>query len=403
MLTIKRSKDFGISKWLLLIFLAWYPMSRVFMAVVPAFEYSTVIFSILIITYSLLSGRIVYGFSRKHKLGILLMIFLFSTFLGSLFSDDIMGSLEQWVRIAISIFLCLAVSGFKFKGANIYPILKWYSVGFSILCILSVIDYLGFYEIIGFNERVSAMVDAEETGLVITDISGPYRQRSAFSANLSICFPIALFYVAKSEKDKLLWILMSSILVGTTLLTFSRMVYLSLLFTILFYSWYRVFNLKFLISIFSIGMLLSVTLSATVRNAIYFGYKSLEGRFTEGGHHPGDTWRYDAYVITLNDLKSRPLGMGFSKLWSPKMRRFANPHSLYTSYFRAGGFIAIIAFLLILFNAFLTIKIRIRSPEVVPLICSVLSMMIYAVTHLAISIIFWCFIGLIFSLKTNIK
>ena len=282
--------------------------------------------------------------------------------------------------------------------------MKWYSLAFSLLCILSIIDYLGIYDIVGFNESLAEFTDVESTGVAITDISGPYRQRSQFSANLSICFPISLYYVGIKNKDRWIWGIMFLILVGTTILTFSRMIYVSLTFSILFYLWYRVLDFKFLAWLFILGLIISFSISAQVRNSIYIGSKFLGSRFLEVEKgHAGDTWRYDALIITLEDLKSKPLGMGFNRIWSPKMKRYANPHSLYTSYFRAGGFIAIITFLLILYQTMKTIKLRHQIPEVIPLICCIFSMMIYAITHLASSIIFWCFIGILFSLKTGVK
>lgn len=396
---IYRLKEDYFLKFLLFILFGIYPFSRALSLISPHFEHVIPSITICIILYSIINTKIIKGLPKNYYLAGAIFLFISSTFIGSLFARDISSSLDTWARISLYLVFCYVLSSYLFKRKTIYFLLMILVFSYSVLCALSLLDYFSYLEIPGFNEGTFELFGDGE--VAIRDISGPYHTRSQFSGNLAIILPLPLGFVIVS-KNKLIWGVFSLIVLLTTLVTFSRGIYVSLTFSLFYLVVMGIVSVKQLCKTVLIIFIISLTLfSEQVVNIIALGYDLIFERFYSIGEgHAGDTWRIDAFVITLFDLRSYPLGMGFNKIWAPNYGEWLNPHNILTNYLRGGGVVGLLSMVTIYLRS-MTFK---RKTDTIIIILSsgVFSLLVYGLTHeITGSVILWSFVGILHSLKAN--
>lgn len=258
---------------------------------------------VLVIGYLLLKNKLrIYDFTL---LDIGIAVLLLNEFITAIFSSYAFNSINSITRMLIISFSYLLFKRFLKEGKNYYLFLMFMFVLSSVLVILT----LGYFKTFSNGVNEIGFVDLSDFKNLYSPIGKLSNIWGAFLL-LTITFSLVLLLKMKKWEDKFLLFLNLSLTLFCLVVSFSRGVYISVIFLILFLGIvaFRFLKLKqfLILNLISIFILLASILivKESFLTTVGFNKTVSQQRSTDG--------RVTLWKHSLNQLKEKPI-FGFGQ------------------------------------------------------------------------------------------
>lgn len=274
------------------------------------------------------------------------------------------------------------------------------ALGTSLMLVLSLVDYLGIYNIPLINER-SISINIEELNTKFKTLCGPFRSRSELSAFLCVILPpcIASLFLPKTNLIKRLCILVAVFLIVTAVIvSASRGMYLAVIlsFGYIILNAIRVgytSKLFYILPIIILGIISILIKSPDYLLMLISRFGDLN--ITDIAHSESDMIRIYAFQDTFKDVTLRPWGIGFTGF--EKFGRLWDVHSIFTEFFRAAGFIGVAIILNFIIKVQKFNKMHKKNPFRFMFLSAFIGFLVYNIGHSYWQVtILWIFMGCYF-------
>ena len=359
----------------------------------------TTIIAVICVGYGLFSRASIQLIMRKQ---ILLSFFIFAgiALVAGIFHVDYMNASIRAVMFVMYSLLMVFTIVICPDYQERLNLVFFTALGTIVMLSLSLIDYIGIYNIPLINER-SISINIEELSTRFKTLSGPFRSRSELSAFLCVILPpcIAFLFLPKTNIIKRLCVMGAVLLIITAVIvSASRGMYLAVILSLLYIALNCIKvgytgKLFYIMPILFIGIVGILIKSPDYLLMLVSRIGDLN--FTDISYSESDMIRVYALQDTFKDVIFRPWGVGFTQF--AKFGRLFDVHSIFTEFFRAAGFIGlgIILYFLIKIQKFN--KLHKKSPFRFMFLSAFIGFLVYNIGHSYWQVtILWIFMGCYF-------
>lgn len=373
--------------------------------------WSTRIIGGCMIIMSLFSNKIMSIVTRNQTFFGSLFLFLTIALVASIINQLEADRYAIWGRYALYFLLLLSVSTITWSKRRYSIIMQCATFLVGVIVFLAILDYYGVIETVWMNEAKMGVLQ-DDNGNWIVDMTGPFNSRTTMAKYLLAVVPVAMYYALFARKmntrSRLLWICVLILLMIGITMTFSRGAYLAIIGVLLLFMLHKKASVKGVVLSLLIIVLAAVNLKSTrefsgVRMAI--SHRISELNIKDVKNNPGDMWRIDAMKITIVKLMESPIGIGFSKLYNPTLRKEMNPHNNFIIFLQAAGPIGLVCFLVMLFDIFFKgLRKKNLGDNELMLYGCLLATILYGFTHESLGMVmFWIVAGMIYSIRSFVE
>ena len=366
---------------------------------------ATTVLAVLIIALGLMSRLTEKGFA-SYSVALFFLLFLIVGAVASAWASSSDSGLWMAVLLAGYLLLALTVAGLRLDPPKVLLLMAVFAASTALMSLLSLIDYFGLLVLPVINEGSRSVVSLG-SGQVITDLSGPFLRRTTLAVYLAMALPIAAGLMMSLEartRQRLFWSGALIVLTLTVILTFSRMLLISVAAAaayIAYATWLGSATQPLMRRGAAVGgiVLLSVGLLASFQPQRFeaFAHRTQSLLPATIAANRDDLLRINALTQTWDDLSEAPFGLGFTRV-DVAGQRGASVHSNVTMVLRAAGplgFILVALFALPVFRR----SLRICDATEFTLFAALISWAIYGLGHTTIATLFaWVMVGIGFSL-----
>ena len=345
----------------------------------------TTVLALSIIAIGVLSGQM-FKVLGRNRLLFLPYIYAAVAIFASFLLSDFMATYGIYHGLFLVLYYSVALSVVSLMSSRSQVLVVLLVLMFSgtLMTALAVIDHHGIVDIPRVNER-SFSIEAEDQGVRVKTLSGPFRSRSEYAAHICLILPISFVFalskgcgiVFRSTAFACFLVMFYGVLIAG-----SRGLYLALMvfvpYVVLFIApSRRVVNLFLAAVLFCSLIFLFSVFKPETFIAIASRFSSLS--FDSIRYVDYDMIRIHAFTQTLSELLYRPWGVGITQvyIWG----RYWDAHNVFTEFLRGAG---VIGLLLGYFFFFPLVKRALRPRDIqveVLLVASFLSFLAYNMAH----------------------
>ena len=193
----------------------------------------TTIIAVLCVAYGLFSKASIGLIMRKKVLMCFFIFACIALIAGILHVDYMNASIRALMFIMYSLLMVFTIAIHPNYEEKI-NLIFFTALGTAVMLSLSLIDYIGIYNIPLINER-SISINIEEFSTRFKTLSGPFRSRSELSAFLCVILPpcVVFLFVPKINTIKRLCVMGAVFLIITSVIvSASRGMYLAVIFSL---------------------------------------------------------------------------------------------------------------------------------------------------------------------------
>lgn len=366
--------------------------------------------TVFILIIGVVSGNLLKGI-KGYRPFIAYYIFVI---LGSLVTFVDPYSSHLFLRVLIQnlyyVSLAVVISHIKFTLNELKYGGLIYTFSFSVVSLLSLLEYKHILHIPGFNEAVGSREIQGEYTMRVTNLSGPFSTRTTFGNYCAIAIGSALgsFFMSAIKREKAITAFaFAAIAINfvAALQSLSRGLILSFIAVILYIIYINHASFKQSLRIFvpaivatSVGglfLLFSVDYFMIFMNFV----NSL--RIEEAQNDISSSFRFRVWIENLTSIRVWIMGKGFSPTYIAENYIGRDAHNTFITLFRVLGLPGLIL-LFISFKKLFRFILKFKVPEALPFICGIISYLAYGLTHTAWNFsVFWIFIGIVINFFIN--
>lgn len=359
----------------------------------------TTVIAVLCVAYGLFSKASIGLIMRKKVLMCFFIFACIALIAGILHVDYMNASIRALMFIMYSLLMVFTIAIHPNYEERI-NLIFFTALGTVVMLSLSLIDYIGIYNIPLINER-SISINIEELSTKFKTLSGPFRSRSELSAFLCVILPpcIVFLFLPKTNTIKRLCVMGAVLLIIiSVIVSASRGMYLAVILSF----FYIVLNcikvgytgkLFYFFPILILGVVGILLKSPDYLLMLVSRFADLS--FTEMSYSEADMIRVYALQDTFKDVIFRPWGIGFTQF--AKFGRLWDVHSIFTEFFRAAGFIGVGIILYFLIKIHKLNKMHRKSPFRFMFLSAFIGFLVYNIGHSYWQVtLLWVFMGCYF-------